>query len=128
MRRTWLAAAATTAAMLTACSGGAARETAAAGTTAADSLPAAEWPAGEWLRDGAGGPTGVRLAADGTASVINRRGPHYERWIRDADTIRISGHTGCATVCDTYVLDGDTLTLWLGGQPALKYVRRGAGE
>lgn len=121
-----MVAAAAAVAILAACSGKATRRAETGMATAAAPTYGDEPAVGEWLRAGAHGPTGVRLAPDGTAEVVNRRGPHYESWTRTADTVRIDGHNGHGRVSDTYVLDGDTLTLWLGGQPALKYVRRNA--
>lgn len=93
-----------------------------------DSISADTSRTGEWTRKGLHGETGLRLAADGSAATINMPGLNYEAWHRQGDTLFVSGRAGhgedAVDVTDTYLADGDTLTLQLGGQPALKYVRR----
>ena len=102
------------------------KETAA--PTPTDSLPAVTDGGEEWTRSGMNGITGLRLETDGRAATVNMPRLHYETWERNGDTLLVSGKAGdgdnAVAVTDVYIADNDTLTLYIGGQPALKYVRK----
>lgn len=86
--------------------------------------------AGEWVKpiEGQDGEEGFSLAADGTASSINRATLVYSSWEQKGDTVIIKGESlgnGInVPATDTLYVQGDSLVQMYGGNVVAAYGKR----